>query len=306
MIPCGYRIINWNEPSMKCKRCGIQVRPGLTICPECGARSRVRTKKVRCLHCGQRASAGLTICPHCGAELRHSGWPQVLRLVAVLTGLGLGLVLSPMVSRGLAEVKLTSRALPRVKPPPVDLPGLSFLIPSPTSTSMPTVTPTVTRQPTYTPTATRTSTPTATATATPTEIGSPIPETPTPTPTLAPKATPTLVFAAPLPLEPEHGKVLVGEAENIVLRWESVGALAEDEWYAVSLRYLQDGQILYSGHQVKENEWQLPAEFFFAKADPPERAYQWDVTVVRVESGPKGEIGIDISPRSESRTFYWK
>jgi hypothetical protein len=188
----------------------------------------------------------------------------------------------------------------------VDLPGLSFLIPSSTSTSTPTVTPTVTRQPIYTPTATRTSTPTATATVTPAEIGSPTPETPTSTPTLAPKATPTLVFAAPLLLEPEDGKVFVGEAEKIVLRWESVGALAEDEWYAVSLRYLQDGQILYSGHQVKKNEWQLPAEFFFAKADPPERAYQWDVTLVRVESGPKGEIGIDISPRSESRTFYWK
>jgi hypothetical protein len=283
---------------MKCKRCGIEVRPGLTICPECGACSRVRTKKVHCLHCGQRASAALTICPRCGAELRHSEWPQVLRLVAVLAGLSLGLLLTPMVSRGLTEVKLPPETLPRVKLSPVDLPGLSLLIPSPTSTSTPTVTPTVTRLPTYTPTATRT--------ATLTEIGSPIPETPTPAPTLPPKATPTLVFAAPLLLEPENGKVFVGEAEKIVLRWESVGALAEDEWYAVSLRYLQDGQIQYSGHQVKENEWQLPAEFFFAKAAPPERAYQWDVIVIHVESGPKGETGTDISPRSESRTFYWK
>jgi len=291
---------------MKCKRCGIEVCPGLTICPECGARLRVRTTKMRCLHCGQRASAALTICPHCGAELRHSGWPQVLRLVAVLAGLGLGLVLTPVVSRGLTEVKLASEALPQVKLPLVDLPGLSFLVSSPTPTNTPTATPTVTRRPTYTPTATRTATPTATATATPTEIGSPTPETPTPTPTLAPTATPTLVLAAPRLLGPKDGTVFVGEAEKVVLRWESIGVLAEDEWYAVSLRYLQGGQLQYSGHQVKENEWQLPAEFFFAKADPPERAYQWDVTVIRVESGPKGETGIDISLRSESRTFYWK
>jgi hypothetical protein len=193
-----------------------------------------------------------------------------------------------------------------VKLPPVDLPGLSFLIPSPTPTSTPTATPTVTRRPTYTPTATGTATPTATATATPTEIGSPTPETPTPTPTPAPTATPTLVFATPRLLGPEDGRVFVGETEKIVLRWESVGALAEDEWYAVSLRYLQGGQLQYSGHQVKENKWQLPAEFFFAKADPPERAYQWDVTVIGVESGPKGETGTEISPRSESRMFHWK
>lgn len=291
---------------MKCKRCGLTVRPGPTICPECGARLRVRTRKVRCLHCGQRASAALTICPRCGAELRASVWPQVLSLVAVLVGLGLGLALTPLVSHGLREIKLASGALPRVKLPPADLPGLSFLIPSLTPTSTPTVTPTVTRRPTYTPTATRTATPTATATATPTEMGSPTPEMPTPTPTLAPTATPTLVFAAPRLLGPEDGTVFVGGSEKIVLRWESVGMLAADEWYSVSLRYLQGGQLQYSGNRVKENEWQLPAEFFFAKADPPGRVYQWDVTVIRVESGPKGETGTDISPRSESRTFYWK
>jgi hypothetical protein len=268
---------------------------------------RVKTRKIRCLHCGQRTNAVLTICPHCGAELRCSAWPQVLRLIVALAGLGLGLVLTPVLSRGLQEVKLASGTLPRgVELLPADLPGLSFLIPSPTPTSTPRATPTVTRRPTYTSTATRTATPTVTATATPTEIGSPTPETPTLTPTLAPTTTPTLVFAAPRLLMPEDGKVFVGEKEKIVLQWESVGVLAEDEWYAVSLRYLEGGQLQYSGHQVNKNEWELPAEFFFAKADPPERAYQWDVTVIRVESGPKGDIGSEISPRSEPWTFYWK
>ena len=292
---------------MKCKKCGAEVRPGLTICPECGAQLRVRTRKIRCLHCGQRTNAVLTICPHCGAELRCSVWLQVLRLIVALAGLGLGLVLTPVLSRGLQEAKFASGTPPRrVKLLPVDLPGLSFLIPSPTLTSTPRATPTVTRRPTYTSTATRTATPTVTATATPTEIGSPTPETPTLTPTLAPTTTPTLVFAAPRLLMPEDGKVFVGEKEKIVLQWESVGVLAEDEWYAVSLRYLEGGQLQYSGHQVNKNEWELPAEFFFAKADPPERAYQWDVTVIRVESGPKGETGSEISPRSEPWTFYWK
>jgi hypothetical protein len=291
---------------MKCKKCGLKVHPGLIICPECGAWLWMRTKKARCLHCGQRANAALAICPHCGAKLRYSVWPQVLRLVVVLAGLGLGLVLTPVVSHGLTKAKLAFGAIPRMKLPPVDLPGLSFLVPSSTPTSTPTATSTVTRRPTYTPTATRTATPTATATATatPTEIGSPTPETPTPS--SAPTATPTLVFAAPRLLGPEDGKVFVGEAESIVLRWESVAVLTENEWYSVSLRYLQGGQLHYGGHQVKENKWKLPAEFFFAKADPPERAYQWDVTVIQVESGPKGETSTDISLRSESRTFYWK
>lgn len=293
---------------MKCKRCGIEVYPGLIICPECGGWLQVRTKKVRCLHCGQRASAALTLCPHCGTKLRHSAWPQVLSWAVVLAGLGVGLVLTPVISHGLREVRPVSGTLPRVKLPPVDLPGFSFLIPSPTPTNTSTATPTVTRRPTYTPTATRTATPTATATATaiPTEMESPTPETPTLTPTPTPAATATFVFVAPRLLGPEDRAVFVGETEKITLRWESVGVLAEDEWYAVSLRYLQGGQLQYSGNQVKEIEWELPAEFFFAKADPPERAYQWDVTVIRVKSGPKGETGTDISARSETRTFYWK
>jgi hypothetical protein len=261
---------------------------------------------LHCSHCGRRASAVLTICPHCGAELRHNVWPQVLSLAVVLAGLGLGLVLTPVVSRRLEEMRLAYGALPQIKLPPVDLPGFSFLIPSSTPTSTATATPTVTRRPTYTATATRTATPTETATAIPAEMGSPTPETPTPTPTPLPRATPTPAFAALRLLEPEDGAVFVGEAEKIVLRWESVGVLAEDEWYSVSLRYLQGGQLQYSGHRMKENEWQLPAEFFFAQADPPERAYQWDVTVIRVETGPKGETGTDISPRSAPRTFYWK
>lgn len=265
-----------------------------------------RTKKVHCSECGQRASIALTLCPHCGAELKGSVWPPVLRLIALLAGLGLGLMLTPALSSGLREAKLAFEVPRQMKPPLAELPGFSFLLPSPTPSATPTATPTVTRRPTYTPTATRTATPTATATATPTEPGSPTPETPTSTPTLAPTATPTLVFSAPHLLEPEDGAVFIGEREKIVLRWTSVGPLAEDQWYAVSLRYLQGGQLQYSGHHVKETEWELPAEFFFAKADLPERAYQWDVTVIRVESGPKGETGTDISPRSESRTFYWR
>jgi hypothetical protein len=261
---------------------------------------------LHCSHCGRWASAVLTICPHCGAELRHSIWPQVLSLAVVLAGLGLGLVLTPVVSRGLEDMRLAYGALTQLNLPPVDLPGLSFLIPSSTPTSTPTATPTVTRRPTCTATATRTATPTETATATPIEIGSPAPETPTLTLTPPPPATPTLAFAALRLLGPEDGTVFVGEAEKIVLRWESVGVLAEDEWYSVSLRYLQGGQLQYSGHRMKENEWQLPAEFFFAQADPPDRAYQWDVTVIRVEMGPKGETGFDISPKSAYRTFYWK
>ena len=100
--------------------------------------------------------------------------------------------------------------------------------------------------------------------------------------------------------------MFVNETEKIVLQWEPVGTLTKDQWYAVSLRYLQGGQLQYSGHHVKENKWELPAEFFFAKADLPERAYQWDVTVIRVELDPKGETGVEISPKSETRTFYWK
>jgi hypothetical protein len=96
-----------------------------------------------------------------------------------------------------------------------------------------------------------------------------------------------------------------GDATTIILQWEPVGPLAENEWYQVTLKFFQQGEIQYKGDRLKETEWQVPA-FFWGQADKPERAYYWDVAVIQVNKEPDGnETIIERSPPSETQTFYW-
>ena len=91
-----------------------------------------------------------------------------------------------------------------------------------------------------------------------------------------------------------------------MLQWESVGPLAENEWYQIVLRYYQDKKLQYGGDRTKQTEWQVPVSSYFGKADQPERVYDWDVTVIQVNKDPDGnETSIERSPSSETWTFYW-
>jgi hypothetical protein len=104
---------------------------------------------------------------------------------------------------------------------------------------------------------------------------------------------------------PENGhKFFEGDAARIILQWEPVGPLAENEWYQVVLRFFKP-EIQYTGNRIKETEWLVP-EYFHYQANQPERAYYWDVTVVQVDQDPDGkEKCIARSPSSETWVFYW-
>jgi hypothetical protein len=97
-----------------------------------------------------------------------------------------------------------------------------------------------------------------------------------------------------------------GGGSRIKLSWEPVGVLAEDEWYGVSLRFLADGVVHYSGTWTKETSWIIPSELY-TKAGQNERAFQWDVTVMK-QTGIRadgGREGVPLSATSETRTFFW-
>jgi tetratricopeptide (TPR) repeat protein len=193
---------------------------------------------------------------------------------------------------------------------------------SPASTSQPTptevlvTTPEATSTPTtMPPTATDTTTPTTAATDTPTSTPtSTLTETPMPTPTpiiVIVTATPVPVptptpFPAPRLIGPENEREFFeSDAAKIMLEWEPVGPLAENEWYQVALSFFKLGEIQYEGTRVKESGWQVP-EYFHGQADQPERAYYWNVTVMQVNKNADGsETAIERSPVSETRTFYW-
>jgi tetratricopeptide (TPR) repeat protein len=188
--------------------------------------------------------------------------------------------------------------------------------PTSTPTPIPTPIPTGTPMPT-TPTpiivvATPTPGPTPTpiiVVATPTPGPTPTPiivvatPTPGPTPTQIPSSTPR--FPAPRLIGPEDGrKFFEGDAARILLQWEPVGPLADNEWYQVVLRFFKP-EIQYTGNRIKETEWLVP-DYFHYQANQPERAYYWDVTVVQVDQDPDGkERSIARSPQSETWVFYW-
>ncbi len=97
-----------------------------------------------------------------------------------------------------------------------------------------------------------------------------------------------------------------GGGTVIELYWEPVGFLAEDEWYGLSLRFEQNKKTEFSGTRLKETKWRVPQELA-GRADEPDRAYEWDVVVVRVTKLTGGrEMSQEISPRSEKRVFYWR
>ena len=182
--------------SQICRRCGVRIPEGHTICPNCGAPAPKAGLYIRCSHCHRRSQAGQTVCPHCGRELkpwRPDKWVAAISL-AILLGLWLFfgngfhvLGASGKIITALLPPKITpvSQAVAAVTPAqPTQSLAATQPENTPTFTVAPsqsdvaataTATPTRTPFPTQTPTAsaTPTETPTATATATETPIPNP-------------------------------------------------------------------------------------------------------------------------------------
>ena len=112
--------------------------------------------------------------------------------------------------------------------------------------------------------------------------------------------TPAFVYEAPVLLEPSDEGVVSGVLN--ILKWESVGELADDEWYAVRLIYLQQGQPVYEGDLVKALDWRVPDRFFY-QADGPALEYRWYVFVERQNADGSAT---QMSPESEEFSFRWE
>jgi LysM repeat protein len=112
-------------------------------------------------------------------------------------------------------------------------------------------------------------------------------------------------WPGPLLLGPAEGAQYEGEVP-ILLRWASVGVLAEDEWYVVRVWSVSgDGGSSYSAW-TKATSWRVPPE-----ARPSDSAaahlLRWQVVVVR-SKGLLSDGRHDaeaVSPMSEVRTFSW-
>jgi hypothetical protein len=212
---------------------------------------------------------------------------------------------------GTGDLLAEATATPTETDTPTPLP------PSPTPS--PTATPTLTPSPTATPVPAPTPVPPApTVGPTPTPIVIVVTATPSPTsPATAtrvpaatrpaggqptPTATSTAAFKYPAPVIawPEDNGLI--PTKIALLKWESVGPLAADEWYAVRLIFQRQGKTVYEGDSVQAPEWWLPERLYYM-ADGPALEYHWFVFVERHNADGSTT---PLSPESKTFTFRWQ
>jgi hypothetical protein len=88
-----------------------------------------------------------------------------------------------------------------------------------------------------------------------------------------------------------------------VLSWRPASGLGPEDRYYVLVRYtMRDGQQGYVEDLVTDTSYTVPV-WVYDVAAPPDRLAAWSVQVRRM--GP-GNQEIELSPPSESRTFYWR
>ena len=131
-----------------------------------------------------------------------------------------------------------------------------------------------------------------------------VPATPTPIPTepvtpLPPTPTEIPAFSAPQLLTPGDAASISGQ-DSVLLSWTSVGVLAPEEWYVVTLKSPEKATAVASWW-TKNTSWRLPDDY-----RPKGSAgldYTWQVQVRR---GGQDEPGESVSPVSETRRFTWR
>ncbi len=136
----------------------------------------------------------------------------------------------------------------------------------------------------------------------------------TETPGIGGPPTPTIpsqfCYSAPVPLAPANDwQFRDQDAEGpILLNWLSVGLLAEDEWYSVTVLYVAGDES--AGQEIfdftKATSYRIPSEMR-PPVEAESRLFQWRVGVVRlVKNDPEGSPDVvPIAEQSEARSFYW-
>lgn len=128
----------------------------------------------------------------------------------------------------------------------------------------------------------------------------PSPTTPPPTPTpVIPTVAP---LAAPILLSPMNGDGFSAGAQP-VLTWRPVSGMTPQDYYYVRVRFTtRDGQPGFVDDRVTAPTFTVPL-WVYDVAASPDRLSTWSVQVRRAVPGSQE---IDVSPASESRTYYWR
>lgn len=64
---CGSELVEKEEQTLVCAKCGMKLEPGEKFCSECGAK--VTHQKLVCSYCGKELKIGAKFCSECGTKV---------------------------------------------------------------------------------------------------------------------------------------------------------------------------------------------------------------------------------------------
>ncbi|MGA9350675.1 MAG: hypothetical protein WBW48_17980 [Anaerolineae bacterium] len=176
--------------------------------------------------------------------------------------------------------------------------------PSPTLTSVATITPVVTHTPTATPLLA--ATPTETPTTAPAVM-------PTATPMSNPPLTASQVSCRLSLLSPPDRASFGHETRVVTLQWQFDRALAPAEYFFVNVTYLHRGQIWYDGTWVdsvrqipsgtRETRWQLH-DYLCVDSLSDTDCFDWNVTL-KQRGGNRADLEDEVECLSPTWSFCW-
>jgi hypothetical protein len=108
-------------------------------------------------------------------------------------------------------------------------------------------------------------------------------------------------------LSPKDGQRF-SENDEIVLRWEAVGGIPTDGYYAVTVSFTHLGETWYDEVPwLQTTNWTLSSHDYLAGLSD-DGVFLWSVQVMlRTESDAEGKPGgVPISPSSETWSLIWQ
>ena len=87
-----------------------------------------------------------------------------------------------------------------------------------------------------------------------------------------------------------------------------MGPLADNEWYAVRMNWLENGQLSFGGTNIKKNFWIVPPDQYWGLADQSTgRKYEWFVFIEEITTDANGQqIAKPASEVSDTASFLWQ
>ncbi len=106
-------------------------------------------------------------------------------------------------------------------------------------------------------------------------------------------------------IRPADDTSFAGQFSEVILEWEPIAELAEDEYYDLTIMHVFGDEPNYTGStRTKEPRIQLSTDIGVGEAGG-DRFYWW-VTIRKDNSAPSFDsIDLPLSPQSDAKTFIW-